>query len=161
MKHIEDISSSVLKQKISPIIENDIIKCNEKEIIPKKIKADELDNIIFIGKEYEPLYRFYRRGKYFVFEIQICIKKYDIKKVEHEYVLGKETKFIAEGTRKLDLFDEKEYLTNKRVNFTNFKIITRIKLHDFGIVFISKEPAHIELKNGILFYIYKIKKELK
>jgi hypothetical protein len=161
LKHIEDISSSVLKQKISPIIENDIIKCNEKEIIPKKIKADELDNIIFIGKEYEPLYRFYRRGKYFVFEIQICIKKYDIKKVEHEYVLGKETKFIAEGTRKLDLFDEKEYLTNKRVNFTNFKIITRVKLHDFGIVFISKEPAHIELKNGILFYIYKIKKELK
>ena len=161
LKHIEDISSSVLKQKIIPKIDNDIIKCEEKEIIPKQIKADELDNIIFIGKEYEPLYRFYRRGLYFVFEIQMCAKNYEITKVDHEDGVGKETNFIVEGIRKLDLFDEKEYFTNKRANFINFKITPKVRLSDFGISFISKKHEHSELKNGILYYIYKILKEIK
>ena len=70
--HIANISSYVLKNKINPEIKEDVIKSEDKGVAPKKFIADEHDNIIFIGKYYEPLYSFYRRGKYFVLEIQIC-----------------------------------------------------------------------------------------
>ena len=160
LDHIENISSNVLKQKITPIIDKDynVIKCNEKEIIPRDIKADELDNIIFIGKDYEPLYLFYRRGKYFVLEIQICCKDYKVN-VQHSLdTVTKDTIFNIEGTRTLDISRDKKsnYLTNKRANFTHFKISTKVKLADFGIKHISKKQKESFLKYGILYYIYEI-----
>ena len=158
LKHITEISSSVLKDKITPKIENDTIICKEKEIIPREIKADELDNIIFIGKDYEPSYRFYKMGKYFVLEIQICSRDYEIKVGHSLDTITKETIFSIEGKRKFDTSNEKYYLTNKRINFTNFKILPKVRLTEFGINHISKKEVHSELKYGILFYIYEIKK---
>ena len=84
IKHIKYISSCVLQKEITPEIEEkttDLIKCKEnEEIIPKDIKADELDNMIFIGKEFQPLYRYYKRGKYFIIEIQLCSQFYEFEK---------------------------------------------------------------------------------
>lgn len=156
LEHISEKSSYVLKKKITPRIENDIIKCEEGEIIPREIKADELDNLIFIGKDYEPLYRFSKRGKYFVLEIQICSKNYEINVKHKRDKNTKETVFHIEGKRLLDMSDEKEYFTNKRINFTNFKISPRVRLSDFGIKHIQRKEIHSELKYGILSYIYEI-----
>ena len=156
LEHISEKSSYVLKKKITPEIVNDVIKCGEEEIIPREIKADELDNLIFIGKDYEPLYRFSKRGKYFVLEIQICSKNYKIDVRHKRDKNTKETVFYIEGKRLLDMSDEKEYLTNNRINFTNFKISPTVRLSDFGIKHIEKKEKHSELKYGILFYIYEI-----
>lgn len=156
LEHISEKSSYVLKKKITPKIENDVIKCEDGEINPREIKADELDNLIFIGKDYEPPYRFSKRGKYFVLEIQICSKNYEINVKHKRDKNTKETVFYIEGKRLLDMSDEKEYLTNKRINFTNFKISPKVRLSDFGIKHIEKKEIHSELKYGILFYIYEI-----
>ena len=156
MNHISEKSSNVLKKKITPKIEDDLIKCEEGEIIPREIKADELDNLIFIGKDYEPSYRFTKRGKYFVLEIQICSKSYEISVIHKLDKSTKETVFYIEGKRLFDNSDEKENLTNKRINFTNFKISPKVRLSDFGIKYISKKEIHSEIKYGILFYICEI-----
>jgi len=153
--HIKYISSFVLQNEITPEIENDLIKCKE-EIIPKDIKADELDNIIFIGKEFEPLHRYCKKGKYFIIEIQLC-SKYDNLVINHSFDRdSKETVFRVSGERILNIKDENKYLTNKRKNFKHFKIESRIKLSDFGIKHITKEPEKKTMKYGILFIIYKI-----
>ena len=154
--HIKYISSFVLEKEINPITEKDKIKCKE-EIIPKDIKADELDNIIFIGKEFEPLHRYYTKGKYFIIEIQLC-SKYDKLVINHSFDRdSKETIFRISGERILNDKDENEndYLTNKRKNFKHFKIESRIKLSDFNVKHITKVPENIQMKYGILFIIYK------
>ena len=158
LEHIKNISSNVLKNQVIPKIEGDYIKCNDKNIIPKEIRADELDNVIFIGKDYEPLYKFYRRGKYFVLEIQICSKKEDFEiTVEHKFEkLTNNTEFKIIGKRNIKSSDDEDFLSNKRINFSNFKIETTVKLSDFDIKHISKKEVHTELKYGILFYIYEI-----
>ena len=158
LEHVKNISSNVLKNQVIPKIEGDYIKCNDKNIIPKEIRADELDNVIFIGKEYEPLYKFYRRGKYFVLEIQICSKKEDFEiTVEHKFEkLTNNTEFKIIGKRNIKPSDDEDFLSNKRINFSNFKIETTVKLSDFDIKHISKKEVHTELKYGILFYIYEI-----
>jgi hypothetical protein len=156
INHIKYISSFVLQKEITPIIEKDKIKCKE-EIIPKDIKADELDNIIFIGKEFEPLHRYYTKGNYFIIEIQLC-SKYDKLAINHSFDRdSKETIFRISGERILNDRDENEnnYLTNKRKNFKHFKIESRIKLSDLGVKHITKEPKMTQMKYGILFIIYK------
>ena len=50
------------------------------------------------------------------------------------------------------------FLTNKRINFTKFKISQKIKLSDFGISRIGKKPKDKRLNYGILYYIYEILK---
>jgi hypothetical protein len=154
-KHINYISSFVLQNEINPNIENNVVKCKE-EIIPKDIKADELDNIIFIGKEFEPLHRYYSKGDYFIIEIQLCSKKYIID-IKHGFDrVSKENKFTISGERILDVNgDEKNYLLNKRKNFKKFKLDFKIKLSDFGFAHITKEPEKRIMKYGILFIIFK------
>ena len=157
MVTIKDLSCYALKNGITPKIEGDFIKCEEKDIILKEIKEENLDNIFF-RKEFKPLYNFYRRGKYFVLEIQICSKIEDIDIIVEHYInkITDETLFIIKGKRRLMLRNESEYMENKRINFTHFKIEPKIRLSDFGIEKISEKEIHKELKYGILFYIYKI-----
>ena len=154
---IKDLSCYALKNGITPKIEGYFIKCEEKDIILKEIKEENLDNIFF-RKEYKPLYNFYRRGKYFVLEIQICSKIEDIDIIVEHYInkITDETLFIIKGKRRLMLRNESEYIENKRINFTHFKIEPKVRLSDFGIEKISEKEIHKELKYGILFYIYKI-----
>ena len=153
IQHVEKISSYVLEKEIKlKKIENSI-KCQDKEINPKDIKAD--DNIIFIGKEYEPPYRYYRRGQFFIFEIQICSKSYNLKESHILDTDSNETNFTISGERIPNTDDEKNYLINKRKNFTKFKIVTKVKLLDFDIKHINKEPRK-QMKFGIVYLIYKI-----
>ena len=66
------------------------------------------------------------------------------------------TEFKIIGKRNIKLSDDEDFLSNKRINFSNFKIETTVKLSDFDIKHISKKEVHTELKYGILFYIYEI-----
>lgn len=153
--HIKNISSFVLQNEISPKIEGDLIKCDSQEIVPKDIKADELDNINFIGKEYEPHHRYYRKGHYFIIEIQLCSNKYEVKCNKALDIDSEETKFEIIGKRELDDKNDSIFtFANKRENFKKFKIMFKIKLSDFGINHIDQEPKKI-MKYGILFIIYK------
>jgi len=149
INHIKYISSYVLQKEIIPKIENNLIKCKE-EIIPKDIKADEI--------EYEPLHRYYSKGNYFIIEIQLC-SKYDNLVVNHEFDRNsKETKFYISGKRILNIKDvENNYLSNERKNYKNFKIEFKIKLSEFEIRTIDKEPESLKMEYGILFIIYKCK----
>ena len=160
LTHIKKMSSYVLKNEIDPKLEGEnLIKCKEKDIIPREIRADELDNIIFTGKDYEPSHKFYKSGSghYFIFEIQINSKLENIEiSVEHKLdkVTG-ETEFRVSGKRK-NIPDGEEFLSNKRKNFTNFKLYSKVKLNNYGIKHISKTEKRRELKYGILYYIYQI-----
>lgn len=157
INHIKNISSFVLQNEISPKIEEDWIKCDSQEIVPKDIKADELDNINFIGKEYEPHHRYYRKGQNFIIEIQLCSNKYEIKCNKTLDIDSEETTFEIIGKRELDDKNDGYFtFTNKRANFKNFKIMFKIKLSDFGINHIDQESKKI-MKYGILFIIYKSK----
>jgi hypothetical protein len=154
INHIKNISSFVLQNEISPKIEDDLIKCNQ-EVAPKDIKADELDNINFIGKEYEPHHRYYRKGKFFIIEIQLCSNKYELKCNKTFDIDLEETQFEIIGKRELDDKNDGYFtFTNKRINFKSFKIKFKIKLSDFGINHIDQEPIQ-KMKYGILFIIYK------
>ena len=165
INHIKSISSFVLQKEITPEIEEkttDLIKCKEKEeITPKDIKADELDNMIFIGKEFQPLYRYYKRGTFFIIEIQLCSQSYEFEKGFPKHgkdVNSQETKFTIKGERKLNIniAEEKNYFTNKRQNFKKFEIVFILNLQTFGIKHITKEPSYIKMKYGLLFLIYNI-----
>ena len=62
--HIKISSSLVLINELKSIAESDDrdkIQCKEP-IEPKEINADELDNITFVGEEYEPTYRYYKNN---------------------------------------------------------------------------------------------------
>ena len=158
LAHIKNISSYVLKNEIEPKLEGeDLIKCKEKEIIPREIRADELDNIIFIGKDYEPSHKFYKRGNNFILGIQINSKLEDIEiSVEHKLDIGTgETEFKVFGKRK-NIPDGEEFLSNKRKNFTNFKLYSKVILKTFDITHISKTEKSRVLKYGTLYYIYPI-----
>ena len=147
--HIKNISSLLLQKEISPKIEEDLIKCNDKEIAPIDIKCYQFDNNI----EDEPNYRFYRNGQFLIFEIEIFSKNYKVEANHSLDISTKDTIFKING--ELDISDEKDYLINKRNNFRNFKLLVKVKLSDFNIKNINKEPE-MRIKYGILFIIYKI-----
>ena len=76
IEHIKEISSSVLKEEIKSIElskEKDLITCTNV-IEPREIIYDGPNDIIFLGKEFEPMYRYYTKEKYFIIEIDICSK---------------------------------------------------------------------------------------
>ena len=156
INHLKNISSSVLNKDINPIIDNEIIKCNENEINPKEVLADELDNIIFIGKEYEPAYRYYKNENNFIIEIDLC-SKYNNLKIQKIYdISSKETIFKISGERLIEIEkeEEKSYYINKRKSYKNFKLEIKVKLTKFGIKHIEQEPE-TKLNYGILFLIFK------
>lgn len=150
-KHLKKISSLVLYKDINPVFEKEIIKCKE-EINPKEILADELDNIIFIGKEYEPVYRYYRNENDFIIEIDLC-SKYN--KLEISQVFDRSTKetiFKISGERKIEL-DGKSYFINKRESYKNFKLEIKVILAKIGFKHVNKE-CEKNLSYGILFLTF-------
>lgn len=109
IEHIKYISSQVLENELKEIKiidsnNNQLIKCEEK-IIPKEVTADELDNIYFVGKEYEPPFRYYRNEKQFIIEIKICSKiKNDTLKIEQKFIESSgEFEFNITGERSLEV----------------------------------------------------------
>lgn len=164
-EHIKEISSSVLMKELNSITKNedlDLIKC-EEEIEPKEIIADELDNVTFIGKDYEPLTEYYRKNDKFIIKIQIC-SKINEKTLKIKNKTDKDnkdyTKFTISGER-LICGEKKSQgkiinnFINKRETLKKFKVNLMIKFTDFGFRTISPEYT-FNINYGILYIIYDI-----
>ena len=158
--HIQEISSLVLEDEIKLIEEkNDYIKSKNK-IVPKNILYDEGDEIIFIGKEYEPKYRYYVKQDIFTIEIELC-SKYNNLLIKQKFDKDtKETILIITGERIIEKMQEYEYhfyFENNRENYKRFKLEIKIKLKELGIHHLNKDFEK-ELKFGILFLRNKFNK---
>ena len=164
-EHIKEISSSVLTTELKSIIESkdlDLIQCKEN-IEPKEILADELDNVIFVGKEFEPMYRYYKKDNKFIIEIDLCSKYKDLLVKQYFDKITKETIFKISGERILKGKEENEQFKscidfiNKRETFKKFHLEIKIKLlSQLGIKHVYKEYES-KINYGILFLIFKIK----
>ena len=163
-EHIKEISSSVLTTELKSIMESkdsDLIKCKEN-IEPKEILADELDNIIFVGKEFEPMYRYYKQDNNFIIEIDLCSKYKDLLVKQTFDKATKETTFKIKGERILKGKEENKNFKscvdfiNKRETFKKFHLEIKIKLSQLEIKHVYKE-YEIKMNYGILYLIFKIK----
>lgn len=168
-EHIETISNQVLNKKIKEVIyqeekDNDYLIYKE-DIEPKEVTADELNNISFVGKEYEPPYRYYvnEKEKKFVIEIKICsdIKKKSLN-VTNNFE-NNEFKFIISGERDLDENCNSNnkniihMMLNKRT-WTIFRLEFKVNLDDLngvdGMDVFDENDYKIEY--GILYLKFNI-----
>ena len=169
VEHIKFISIQVLEKELNEIKivsdknNTEKIIC-EEEIKAKEVTADELDNIYFIGKDYEPPFRYYINEGIFVIEIQLCceINNLDIKQKflkENEEFL-----FIITGQKKIVNDEETDAieiadLINKRF-WKNFKIEFKIRIKDFdidGLEQIDKNDSKsIFMEYGILYINFNV-----
>lgn len=165
IEHIKEISSSVLTTELKSIALSknlELIQCKE-DIEPKEILADELDNIIFVGKEFEPIYRYYKKDNNFIIEIDMCSKYKDLVVKQFFDRSTKETNFIITGERILEGKNGKENnykgcitFINKRETFKRFHLEIKVKLSSLGIKHVYKEFDK-QMNYGILFLSFKIK----
>ena len=165
INHIKDSSSSVLTEELTSItLENDIIKCSG-EINPKEIIADELDNISFIGKDYEPSYGYYMKNGKFIIAINICSKlKENSLKVKHrpDKDIKEYTVFKISGERLIsgDKNNQNEkifkHYINKRENLKKFKVIFKVKLNEEFKISLLDSQYKEKIKYGILFLSFNI-----
>jgi hypothetical protein len=164
-EHIKDISASVLTKELNSIIKSDdinLIKC-EEDFEPKEITADELDNIYFIGKDYEPAYKYYIKDGKLVIEIEICSQlKENSLKAKHKF--NKETNetiFKISGERLIKGENEMKELNiinefiNKRDNLNKFRLEFKIQMNEEGISSVNKDFEH-DINYGILFLKFNI-----
>ena len=169
VEHIKDISIQVLEKELNEIKivqeNNDKEKliC-EEEIKAKKVTADKLDNIYFIGKDYEPPFRYYKNDGKFVIEIQLCC---DIENLDIQQKFLKENEeflFIITGQKKIVNNEETDDieiadLINKRF-WKHFKIEFKIRIKDFeidGLEQIDKnDDKSIFMEYGILYINFNV-----
>ena len=157
--HIKEISSLVLKEEITSLKEeNDFIKCTN-EIKPKDILYDGGDDIIFIGKEFQPKYRYYIYEDSLIMEIELCSNYTDLLVKQQYDKNSKETIFTITGERIIEDDEGKNNevifnFGNKRENYKRFNLQIKIKLKEIGLKHIEKEYAK-EIKYGILFLKFK------
>jgi hypothetical protein len=164
-EHINNLSSLVLKKPIeaTPNENFDLIEC-DKEIEPKEIIADELDNITFIGNYYEPPYRCYKKEDKFIIEVDICSKLKD-KTLSIIHFSDKENNeleiFRIKGERLLvgEEKNEKKKIiynfTNKRANAKLFELNFKINLSEKGVISISGNNESF-INKGILYISFDI-----
>ena len=169
VEHIKDISIQVLEKELNEIKivqeNNDKEKLNcEEEIKAKKVTADKLDNIYFIGKDYEPPFRYYKNDGKFVIEIQLCC---DIENLDIQQKFLKENEeflFIITGQKKIVNNEETDDieiadLINKRF-WKHFKIEFKIRIKDFeidGLEQIDKnDDKSIFMEYGILYINFNV-----
>ena len=166
--HIQEISKIVLSTELESITKSkdlELIQCSEN-FEPKEIVSDPLDNIIFIGKEYEPSFRIYVEEDKLVIEIEICSKLVNKVNVKNKFDPDtKETFFKISGERLLNEKKEEKIeviheFINKRNIFQKFKLELSIKLFELDIRSISFSNYTEEIKDGILFLGFKIKKRI-
>ncbi len=155
----------VLKKPIeaTPNENFDLIEC-DKEIEPKEIIADELDNITFIGNYYEPPYRCYKKEDKFIIEVDICSKLKD-KTLSIIHFSDKENNeleiFRIKGERLLvgEEKNEKKKIiynfTNKRANAKLFELNFKINLSEKGVISISGNNESF-INKGILYISFDI-----
>lgn len=162
IEHVRYISSFSLTEELKSISENkelNLIKCEEKNIEPKRVLADEFDNLIFIGKDFEPMHRCYISDNNLVIEIDLCSEYKDLK-VEQVYDQStKEDVFQITGERIINNMIKKEAIifdfVDKTEAYKNFKLEIRIKKGKYNISNIKKDYKE-ELEFGILFLIFNV-----
>ena len=168
VEHIKLISTQVLEQELNVIkiisdINNDKIICSD-EIKAKEVTADELDNIYFIGKHYEPPFRYYINDGKFVIEIQLCCEIVDLNIVQKFLKENEEFLFIITGQKKIVNDEESDDiviadLINKRF-WKNFKIEFKIRIKDFeidGLEQIDKnDNKSVFMEYGILYINFNV-----
>ena len=149
--------------KIISDINNEKIICSN-EIKAKEITADELDNIYFIGKHYQPPFKYYINDGKFVIEIQLCC---DIENLDIQQKFLKENEeflFIITGQKKIVNNEETDAieiadLINKRF-WKNFKIEFKIRIKDFeidGLEQIDKNDGKsVSMEYGILYINFNV-----
>ena len=149
----------MLKEEITELIEeNNFIKCTKK-IKPKDILYDGSDDIIFIGKEFQPKYRYYNHEDSLIIEIELCSDYEDLKVTQQYDKISKETLFTITGERIIEDEGEKNGelifdFGNKRENYKRFNLQLKIKLKDIGIKHLEKKYEE-EMQYGILFLRFK------
>ena len=168
-----DISANILENKISKenikITEDDKIICeNIKDNKIRNIRADELDNIIFISNEqkYTPLYRYYRDKDNFIIEIFLN-GNYDIED-KYKFINKNEIKFEIIGTKgeeeeeeeeeeneEFKIISKKYYGDNNILKIEPFTIEFTIDVNDYNIKNLIQNGD--EKYKGIFILNYKIK----
>ena len=171
VEHIKFISIQVLEKELNEIKivqgENNTEKiiCLE-DIKAKEVTADELDNIYFIGKHYEPPFRYYKNEKEgkFVIEIQLCCEIENLNIQQKFLKENEEFLFIITGEKKKVNDEEADAieiadLINKRL-WKNFKIEFKIRIKDFeidGLEQIDKnDDKLIFMEYGILYINFNV-----
>ena len=161
-EHINNLSPLVLIKQIHVTANEklDLIK-SDKEIEPKEIIADELDNVTFIGNYYEPPYKWYRNENNLIIDISICSKiKEKSLKVMHKFKDDLEL-FQIKGERLICGNEKKENkkslhnFINKRMNSKKFMLNFQLNLSEKGIVSISSDFKY-SINKGILSISFDI-----
>ena len=164
-EHVKEFSSFALTTELKSITESEdlnLIKCTEPKFEPKRVLADEFDNIIFIGKDFEPSHRYYKTGNSFVIEIDLCSKYKDLKvkktfddnaKIDKFEISGE--RIVKINTNKLSFYD----YVDKREKYKKFKLEIKLKKSDYKINYIYNEFTE-KMKYGVLFLTFKIKNKL-
>ena len=169
--HIKAISNQVLEKELNEIKiisdnnDNKKIICKE-EIKAKEVTADELDNIYFVGKDYEPPFRYYKNDEKFTIEIQLCCE-IDKEKLVVGLKFLKESEeflFTIKGEKSNKNYEENDgieivELINKR-NWKNFKVEFKIGIIDYEIdglePFDKNDEKSIYMDLGILYLNFYI-----
>ena len=158
INHIKEISSLVLKEEINSLeVNNDYIKC-KNEIKPKDILYEGGDDIIFIGKEFQPKYRYYIKNDYLIIEIGLCSNYTNLLVKTHFNKNSKETIINITGERIIEIEGKDPIVYdfgNQRENYKRFNLEIKIKLKEIGLKHLEKEYEQ-EINYGILFLKFKV-----
>ena len=164
-EHIKNISSTILTKELNSIIKNDdldLIKC-EEDFDPKEITADELDNITFIGKDFEPPYRYYIKDNKLIIEVEMC-SKINEKSLKCRHKFNKETdetifkirgERLIRGEKELESVRVINEFINKRDNLKKFKLEFKINMNEEKILSVDKNFT-FDINYGILFLTFNI-----
>ena len=152
-KYIIEKSDLVLSEKINDIILKDgKMKTENQKIEPKSIAADELDNLTFISKGYNPNYSYFKKNKFFCIEIAICGKvyiNYDIKYIDN----NKKIKFYIWGEKyKFEGHLNGIYQSSSKRKYGNFQISFEIDMNEYSIKALNNKPTITILKGLVKLY---------
>ena len=146
-------------------VKNTIFKNNVMANAKNSIYITRSNNIIFIGKDYEPSYGYYKKNGKFIISINICSKlkenslkaKHKVDKDVKEYTTFKISgERLIQGEKKNDNAKIFKPFINKRENLKKFKLNFKVKLkEDFDIILLDSQYK-TNIKYGILFLSFNI-----
>lgn len=162
IEHVREISSYSLTKELQSITKNNelnLIKCEEQDIEPKRICADEFDNLIFVGKDFEPIHRCYIQDSNLIIEIDICSDYKDLSVDKAFEVSTKEDIFKISGERVIkSTMDDGEIMydfVDKRETYKKFKLEVKIKKSEYNISNIKNDWKE-NMEYGILFLSFNL-----
>ena len=158
---IQEKSHVVLEKPITQIIydenESNLFKCENKEIKPKSISTDELDNLTFIADGYNPYYCYYKNEEKNLFVINIVINgkvkcecKFYPKESQYTFIIEGE-KMDNQKNKNKDMF----YVMNIRKKYGKFKIVFTVNMEELNISILNNNHKK-EIKNCMMIIEYTI-----